>query len=310
MFFQKKKDPFLRGCISRVGEYLKSRTGGTSLLLLTDRGSNRCHGDSIREVLSRAGYQVTYRIAEGDVTSLLGGEYDILFAFGGGRLWEQCEIAMATYPERHFAVMPTTFSGGMRIPGRGCVLPDSFFYDEAVTETQPESCRLGGIVSSVRLGMTLDRKSFDMVYSSFPEGELVRRSVTIWHDICVAEKAGSRAREYLAFGSALAGKVLAMMGEEITPWEALSVGMRMEGTVAVRFGVAKEKYLHDLIGVLLFYGLPTAIHASPGEWETVLCEAGAPSQTVSLMLPVKKGECVRYALTVGELLSIINREEM
>lgn len=305
LFSKKKNDPFRDGCRFFTGTVLGSRAQVGRLLLLTDRGASEHWLGDVKESLVFAGFPVTecrYGGADALQEALETVRPSVLFVLGGGKLWQVTERLMTAYPAIHYAVMPTTFAGALRVPARGARLPDSFFFDGETLSTLTEEAYREGIAYAVRLGMTFDRWVFEAVYATVPHGEIVRRSVGIWHDIREAEDShNSHARERYAFGTVLGRAIHTLSGGELTEGEALAIGMVLEAGVATRGGISRGRYFGDLVGMLTFRGLPTAFDVSVDSLIEALKKQEVSAKEVTLCLPVRCGECVPHTLTYDKL---------
>jgi 3-dehydroquinate synthetase len=235
----------------------------------------------------------------------MGAKPDILFAFGGAELWKEAEEALGGRDDIHFAVMPSTLVGALRFPPRGARLPDSFFSDANLYDEEDEEARRKAVIYGIRLGLAFDRWIFDTMYSTFDPSFIVKRSVGIWHDIAEAEKNGSDARLLLGCGGFMAGVARRIVGEELTDGEALAIGLVMEAGLALRVGVAREKYFDDLVGMLNYWGYPLGMDVDTDTLRTAILGVSHPDDEVTFYLAKNRGHCVPYTITYEKLIALL-----
>lgn len=298
--FRRRPTGFEGGTLRGLGNLLPPLNRGDTLCLMTDASA-----DTVRTAadhLTRAGWHVTVCRAAGDsLPDPADFAAPVTLALGSAALRDA--VAARLPKKTTFVCLMERLTDYLTLSPAGTRPPDRVFCDP---DLFPAAEDPGATVLAIHWGMVFDRGLFDMMYATHTAGAVAQRVTGMAQDLLRAEQDGSPARDYLRFGSTVGDALSAVTEGELTPAEALAVGMLTEARIAARAGIAKTPYLRDLDGVLTFRGLPREVEVPPAQWLSALPTDAEGS--VTLYLPERIGACAPHSFTPTQLTRLYGKE--
>ena len=252
-----------RGILSRCGEIIKERIGGSTCAVITDDNVDRFHAKTVETSLAAAGFRVVKYVlphgesskcaemllkiysflCENDVTRA-----DCLIALGGGVVGDITGFAAATFlrglpyvqiPTSLLAQVDSSVGGKTAIDlpeGKNLVgafkQPKVVLCDPDTLKTLPRAFLIDGMGEVIKYGMIADAKLFDLlcqcdlsdVQAHFEE--IIPACVGIKRDVVAEDELDTGLRMILNFGHTLGHAVEAYYHyETYTHGCAVAVGM-------------------------------------------------------------------------------------
>ena len=216
---------------------------------------------------------------------------DTIAALGGGVVGDLAGFVAGTYMRGvRLVQLPTTLMAQIdsSIGGKTAVnhpqaknligvfhQPALVVADVDVLRSLPPRERRAGLAEAIKYGMVLDRELFERLerehtppsqpWSSPFLEEIVARCLTLKARVVEDDEFERGPRMVLNYGHTVGHAVEAAMAGRYVHGEAVAIGMRVEGQIAVRLGLlsSDEAYRQDALLELL--GLPATIPAGPVE---------------------------------------------
>ncbi len=156
---------------------------------------------------------------------------------------------------------------------------------------------------AARLGVLFDKDLFSLVYSTYDPVTLATRGCRLTQDLLFEDAGNVRVR--LAFGETMAQVVNRLTQGELTPAEALAIGMSYEIRLGTKLGVCNPRKVGDLDGALTYHGLPRGIDATGEELCRAFLEICGRKENLTLTLPIVIGKCRTADYPVETLARLI-----
>jgi shikimate kinase/3-dehydroquinate synthase len=327
------------GGIDRLGEMLKIRNLGGSMLVISDTNIAPLYGERVLKSLQAAGYSASqFVIPAGEihknletVTSLWRGALDAgldrqstVVALGGGVVGDMAGFAAATFmrgcnwvavPTTLLAMVDASMGGktGFDLPeGKNLVgafhPPRMVLADPKVLSTLPERELRAGLAEVVKHGVIADAelfelcaKGWDVVSACLPE--IVRRGMAVKVKIIEKDPYEKGTRATLNLGHTIGHAVELVSGFGLLHGEAVAIGMVAEARLAERLMVAGDGLSETLASILSALGLPVEIPeylARADLIHAMRVDKKKAAGVVRFALPVKIGE-VKAGVAVENL---------
>ena len=279
-----------RGILRKAGALLAPQKGGSRRVLwMCDLPDTAPAPSVVLASLRKAGHTVV-RIPDeehypSDVDALLiVGDVDKI---GHGTCF-----AEDYYPGLPYVLVPTTFEaqlGFFTIDNA----PGLVLCDPSLPVSEADFRR--GIVELIRYAVGFDRLLFDLLYTDFDRGALIRRCLSIRCDLLDAGKTALFDCLGTSFGWAVRAALhdKASDGDEdVDEADAMAIGLAVATRYALKTGYCRQDFLSDLVGLLTYHGLPNSALISDEELRASFLalpwEDGGKS---TLSLPRRLGEC-------------------
>jgi 3-dehydroquinate synthase len=248
----------------------------------------------------------------------------VIVALGGGVAGDVAGFVAATYlrgirfvnvPTTLLAMVDSAIGGktGVDLPqGKNLVgafhQPTLVWCDLSTLKTLPSREWKTGMAEIVKYGVIRDRKLFGFLEKLFKNGppcpllakdllQMVERSATIKADVVSKDEFETRGlRQILNFGHTTAHALEASTSyKSLTHGEAVSIGMRAAGRIAVRLGLLNVNELVRLENLLTNIGLPTGASRSAfgaSFWQAMAQDKKIERDELRFVLPTRIGHVI------------------
>ena len=323
-----------KGALSKVGDLAKDLVGKCRGVIITDDKVDTLYSGTLTASLESSGFSVikfafengeksknfeTYkRIIEFLAENRIGRK-DVIFALGGGVVGDIAGFCAATYLRGiRFIQVPTTLLAAVdsSVGGKtgidldfGKNLVGAFYQPELVVcdpdtlGTLDKNIFADGCAEVIKYGAISDGIIFEMM--STPENldteAIIRRCVEAKRDVVVKDEFESGLRQILNFGHTFGHAVEKCSNYKIPHGSAVAVGMSI-----IMRATAKKEYADKLLSLLEKYNLPTKTDFGADElFESVLSDKKRSADKITLVLPVKEGECKLCDKSLCEVREIL-----
>ena len=159
-----------------------------------------------------------------------------------------------------------------------------------------------GLAEVIKYGVIVDETLFrlienqiDQIFSYNPELliSIIKRCCEIKGNIVERDETESNLRKILNFGHTVGHAIEKLYNYKMTHGEAISIGMTIEGKIALNLGVLDRDSLDRLVSLLRKAGLPTRLPKTPDlkvMIDTMKLDKKARGGNIEMVLPVKIGE--------------------
>lgn len=286
-----------KGIISSCGEYIKSVTKASRVLIISDSNVYTLYGNLVEGSLKEVGFKVfshTFPAGEPNKTmDTVGGmiealatnelsRNDLVVALGGGVTGDMAGFAAAIYLRGiNFVQIPTTLLSQVdsSVGGKtGCDLsfgknlvgafhnPVLVLIDPDTISTLPERYKKDGIGEVIKYAFIKSEKLFDTLFSddNFDDilEEVIYYCVDIKREIVENDFTEKGERMLLNFGHTLAHAIeKAQNYEGLAHGEAVGVGMLYITRASEKFGYSEKGTAEKIEMLLNKYQLPTKLDA-------------------------------------------------
>lgn len=241
-----------------------------------------------------------------------------IIALGGGVVGDVAGFVAATYnrgipyvqiPTTLVACVDSSIGGktGIDTPhGKNLIgafhQPYSVYIDVDTLSTLEKKELREGIAEVIKYGVITDEKLFrlienqiDQIFSYNPEFliSIVKRCCEIKGSIVERDERESNLRKILNFGHTVGHAIEKLYNYKMTHGEAISIGMVIEGRIALGLGVLERSDLERLVTLLRKAGLPTRLPKTPDlkvMIDTMKLDKKARDGRIEMVLPSKIGE--------------------
>ena len=291
-----------RGILEKAGALLSPPDGGHRRFLWLCALPDAAPAPSaLLPALSRAGHTVV-RMPKDEI-SLSPADVDAILAVGDTEaLAAALRLAEERFPALPAALVPTAFRAQLDFPVSACV--GAVLCDPSLPVSEADEKR--GVVELIRYAVGFDCTLFDLLYTDFDRGALIRRCLAVRRDLLDAGKTDLLDRLGAPFGDAL--RVLLSDGgtdADFDSADALATGLAAATRYALKRGICRRDFLSDLIGLLTYHGLPHSALVSDEAFVASLCRRLPPDGDRVLSLPRRLGECGLYEVDPAELVGLL-----
>jgi len=334
------------GLLDTAGERIRASVGGKAVTaaLISDRAVDVLYGNRVAVSLETAGFRVvrftfvggeenksldTYAqmlefLAENRLT-----RSDIIVALGGGITGDMAGFAAASYLRGiRFVQLPTTLLAAVdsSVGGKtgvnlsaGKNLVGAFWQPELVLcdtdcfATLTDERFADGLAEAIKAGMIDDPALFEQFKAGDCRTQLetiITRCVRFKARIVSADEREAGLRQLLNLGHTIGHAIEKCTHFALTHGHAVAVGMVMVTRAAEKRGICEKGVTQQLVEVLRRNDLPVRTDCTVQQ----LCDAALSDKKrrggkITLVVPVKIGECVLHTIPVEELESFIRDGE-
>ena len=277
-----------RGVLRKAGALLSPSGGGSRrFLLLSDLPDADPAPSTLFASLAKAGHTVVRTPSELPCPA----DVDAILAVGDeGELCAAARFAEERYPGLPCALVPTTLEAQLSFPFLSS--PALVLCDPSLPATGADRKR--ATVELLRYAVGFDASLFDLLYTDFDVGALIRRCLTIRCDLYDAKKTDLLARLGTVIGLSV-GEALADRdpGSEdaLDDADKIAIGLAAATRYALKTGYCRRDFLSELVGLLTYHGLPHSALVSDGELIAAVKEHPWADGKNLLSLPRRLGEC-------------------
>lgn len=249
---------------------------------------------STRASLEKAG-QTIVRLPEAPP---FPGDVDAILAVGDGEtLGRAVRFAGSDRPGLPLALVPTTREAQFGFPFPSS--PTLVLCDPSLTPGDADRRR--AIVEPIRYAVGFDRTIFDLLYTDFDFGALLRRCLTIRCDLVDAEKTDLLD----LLGTVIGRAVGRAAGEGLAPEDEIAIGLAAATRYALKTGYCRRDFLSELVGLLTYHGLPNSALVTDEELIAALRNEPRTDGENLLSLPRRLGECGLVPFDPADLVGLL-----
>ena len=288
-----------RGILKKAGSLLASPGGGSRRFLwLCDLPDTDPAPSAVLASLEKAGHTVV-RVTNDSPTA------DAILAVGDTEALEQALLyASRTLPDLPCALVPTTFRAQLDFPLDGPV--GLVLCDPSLPVSETDFRR--GVVELIRYAVGFDRLLFDLLYTDFDRGALLRRCLAVRCDLLDADKTDLFDRLGAPFGLAIEDVLFESdpdADEDVDVADALAIGLAAATRYALKTGFCRQDFLSDLVGLLTYHGFPNSALISDGEMLASFLDHPWADGKPTLSLPRRLGECGLVTVDPSDLVGLL-----
>lgn len=326
--------------LKESGEHLKKVLPTNRTAVITDSTIAPLYLETVRESLTRAGYEVSTHVfpaGEGskNMTTLSGileflasiplTRTDSLIALGGGVVGDMAGFAAACYLRGiQYVQMPTTLlsavdssvggktaidlKAGKNLAG-AFLQPSMVLCDTDCLKTLPREVLADGAAEAVKTGVLSDESLFAL----FEDGTLTANPPEVIAR-CVAYKAGvverdekeQGERKLLNLGHTIGHAIEKCSDYKIPHGHAVAAGLAIMARSAERQGLTEEPIADRVCACLKKLHLPTVTDYTPEALaEAASADKKRAGDEITVIIPKKIGKCELKKIPVKTLLPMI-----
>ena len=324
--------------ISQTGTFARESFGVRSAAIITDDIVGALYGNTVKSSLESAGFDVSYmEIPHGEhsknpdtliqilefFASCKLTRTDIAVALGGGVIGDITGLASSMYLRGiRYIQMPTTVLSAVDSSvGGKCAVnlkagknlagafwqPSLVLCDYGTFDTLGDDIFADGCAEIIKYGVLGDASLFDSLklHVSEQRENIIAKCVAMKRDIVSVDETDTGIRQILNLGHTAAHAFEKCSDFKIPHGKAVAAGIVTAAKASIRFGICEDKRCADLISdMLALYNLPSAFDEfTPAQLcEAALSDKKRDGSTITLVLPMKIGECVLHKVGVSELI--------
>ena len=327
------------GILGEAGSIIKQIVGGLTAAIITDDNVSKLYAKQLVTSLARSGYHVVqYVFPNGEssknietfisIINFLAEEKlsrtDLVAALGGGVVGDLAGFAAACYMRGiHFVQIPTTLLAAVdsSVGGKTAVnlaagknmagafyQPDAVICDVSLLSTLQAEIFQDGCAEIIKHSIIADRALFESLKTPI-QGRLedvIARNVEIKRDVVVKDEFESNTRKLLNLGHTAGHAIELLSGYQVSHGHAIAAGMAIVTRAAVRMEICDSQSLHDILQMLQLHKLPLNTNYKADELTNAcLMDKKRDSEYLTMVFPVKIGECVLKRIQVSELRTVI-----
>lgn len=250
---------------------------------------------------------------------------DLVVALGGGVVGDMAGFAAGIYQRGvRYAQIPTTLLAAVdsSVGGKTAVnlaagknlagvfnQPILVQCDTDTLLTLPPETFADGAAESIKYGVLTDERIFSLfaegdVNSALPE--IISRCVSIKGALVERDELDNGDRRFLNLGHTIGHAIENVSGYTFPHGHAVAVGMVMIARAGERMSLSEAGLAERIAAVLRRNGLPTSVPYTPEELlPAALSDKKRSGGVVTLVMPLRIGECVLKPVPVSELGEII-----
>ena len=284
-----------RGILKKAGALLSPPKGGSRRFLwLCDLPDTDPAPSAVLASLEKAGHTVV-RVTNDSPTA------DAILAVGDTEALEQALLyASRTLPDLPCALVPTTFRAQLDFPLDGPV--GLVLCDPSLPVSETDFRR--GVVELIRYAVGFDRLLFDLLYTDFDRGALIRRCLSVRRDLLDAGKTDLFDRLGAPVGLAVS-RALAARNDDLDDSDAEAIGLAAATRYALKIGYCRRDFLSELVGLLTYRGLPNSALISDEELLASFFDPPSADGKIVLSLPRRLGECGLITVKPTDLTGLL-----
>ncbi|MBR4335664.1 MAG: hypothetical protein IKP74_04330 [Clostridia bacterium] len=282
-----------RGVLKKAGSLL-SGGGKRRFLLLSDAPTDDPALAPTLGSLQKAGHTVV-RAADQDRSPAV---VDAILAVGNDeQIGAAVRVAESGYPDLPCVLVPSTREAQFDFPF--CNAPSLVLCDPSLPASDADRKR--ATVELIRYALGFDPSLFDLLYTDFDFGALLRRCLTIRCDLLDADKTDLFDR----LGTVIGRAVGRATDGETDPAEQLAIGLAAATRYALKIGYCRRDFLPDLVGLLTYHGLPNSALVSDDELIAAIKDTPWADGRNVISLPRRLGECGLIEFDPADLTGLL-----
>lgn len=275
-----------RGILKKAGALLSPPGGGTRRFLwLSDLPDTDPAPSRLLASLAKAG-QTVVRTPDDKEHPVCPADVDAILAVGdAATLGNAALFAEGYYPDLPCVLVPTTPEAQLGFPFLSS--PELVLCDPSLPVTDADRKR--GIAELIRYAVGFDASLFDLLYTDFDFGALIRRCLAIRCDLYDAKKTDLFARLGTVIGLSV-GEALSSR-DPLDSADEIAIGLAAATRYALRIGFCRRDFLSELVGLLTYHGLPHSALVPDEELIAAIKDPPSADGENVLSLPRRLGEC-------------------
>ena len=259
---------------------------------------------------------------------------DIVLALGGGVIGDLSGFTASVFLRGiRYLQVPTTFLAAVdsSVGGKtgvnlasGKNLAGTFWqpalvvFDPMTMDTLEEPMILDGLAETIKCGMIADKELFEFLeaatWNGLPKGpalydfvqQCATGAISVKQRLVEEDEKDVGQRQLLNFGHTMGHAIELSSRYTVSHGHAVAMGMVIATRAAMVKGWCKEDCLTPLLDVLNKFGFPLDVPYAPQSLADIaLRDKKRKGKTITLVIPVRLGECVLKTIDVDELPEFI-----
>ena len=293
-----------RGILQKAGSLLSPPGGGKRrFLLLSDTPDDDPALALTVGSLKKAGHTVV-RVPDKGAPRRPDGADAILAVGDAGRIGAAVSYAERGYPALPCVLIPSTREAQFDFPF--CAVPSLVLCDPSLPVSDADRKR--ATVELIRYAVGFDPSLFDLLYTDFDFGALLRRCLTIRCDLLDADKTDLFDRLGTVIGLSVEDVIDARDPDADDPLDeadAIAIGLAAATRYALKTGCCRRDFLSELVGLLTYHGLPNSALVSDDELIAAIKESPWADGRNVISLPRRLGECGLVEFNPDDLTGLL-----
>lgn len=286
-----------RGVLQKAGSLLSPPGGGKRrFLLLSDTPDDDPALALTVGSLKKAGHTVV-RVPDKGAPRRPDDADAILAVGDAGRIGAAVSYAERGYPALPCVLIPSTREAQFDFPF--CAVPSLVLCDPSLPVMDADEKR--ATVELIRYAVGFDPTLFDLLYTDYDYGALLRRCLTIRCDLLDADKTDLFDR----LGTVIGRTVGRATDGDTDPAEQLAIGLAAATRYALKTGYCRRDFLSELVGLLTYHGLPNSALVSDDELIAAIKESPWADGRNVISLPRRLGECGLVEFNPDDLTGLL-----
>ena len=291
-----------RGILNKTGALLAPRKGGSRRVLwMCDLPDADPAPSVVLASLRKAGHTVVRPPDEEPPTC--PSDVDAIVIVGDERKIESAvSFAAANLSDTPCVLVPTTFFAQLDFAFGDA--PGLILCDPSLSVCEADFRR--GLIELIRYAVGFDRLLFDLLYTDFDRGALIRRCLSIRCGLLDAGKTDLFDRLGAPLGLAIRDALLAKNpDEDVDESDAMAIGLAAATRYALKTGYCRRDFLSELVGLLTYHGLPNSALISDEELRASFLAHPWADGKPTLSLPRRLGECGLITVKPTDLTGLL-----
>ena len=324
------------GLLQSIGSRLAEITKPCRVMLVSDENVAPLYLDTVRDSLAAAGFSVYPHVVPAGESSksipVLGElleamceahltRSDLAVALGGGVIGDLTGFAAGCYLRGiRFVQLPTTLLAAVdaSVGGKTAVnlahgknlaglfhQPIGVYCDTDSLKTLTPHTVADGAAEAIKTGILGDEALFAIYESGDPSSsfeQVISRAVAYKAKIVAEDPTEKGVRKLLNLGHTAAHAIEILSDFSISHGHAVAIGTAIVTRAAQKRGMLKSDAAARIIHTLQRAGLPTECPYSAAQMaEIAVLDKKAAGSGITVILPVKIGECVMQKMPLADL---------
>ena len=327
-------------CIGESAANIKNYCGGKKAIIIADRNAISAHRQRLKgldafHIIEIDGSEEakTLKTVEGIYLEFLKSHIDrssLVIGMGGGVVTDITGFAASTFKRGiQFGLVPTTLLGqadasiggknGVNLLGYKNIVgtirqPKFVICDFEFLETLPEREIRCGFAEIIKHGAIADGKLFMFIEENQKKAmslhksvleKILNDSIAVKAKIVETDETEKGERAKLNFGHTIGHAI--ENANKIPHGEAVSIGMAVEGKIAVNMGLLKEEDLERLVALLNAFGLQTKTSMDKEKvLDSIRVDKKIAGDSIKLPVLTRIGSCKIEQIKMDELEGALN----
>ena len=293
-----------RGILQKAGSLLSPPGGGKRrFLLLSDTPDDDPALALTVGSLEKAGHTVVRVPDKGAPRRPV--DADAILAVGDAdRIGAAVYLAESSYPDLPCVLIPSTREAQFDFPF--CNAPSLVLCDPSLPVSDADEKR--ATVELIRYALGFDPTLFDLLYTDYDYGALLRRCLTIRCDLLDADKTDLFDRLGTVIGLSVEDVIGARDPDADDPLDeadAIAIGLAAATRYALKIGYCRRDFLSELVGLLTYHGLPNSALVSDDELIAAIKDTPWADARNVISLPRRLGECGLVGFDPDDLTGLL-----